>query len=119
MELKKFESGIEVVAKAEKYLADFPDFFLVRGLFFMNLIRSNPAKYISELPKIEQSFQRCLALGESEKHKSVCGSGSFLANYNLGVFYQVFGKSAEARRCLEASLAQGYEPAAALLKKIC
>lgn len=119
MELKKFESGIEVVAKAEKYLADFPDFFLVRGLFFMNLIRSNPAKYISELPKIEQSFQRCLALGESEKHKSVCGSGSFLANYDLGVFYQVFGKSAEARRCLEASLAQGYEPAAALLKKIC
>src|SRR5208337_1818599 len=57
MALKKFEAGREVVAWAEKYLGDFPDFFLARGLFFMNLIRSNPAKYASELPKIEESFQ--------------------------------------------------------------
>ena len=141
IELKKFEAGIEVVARAEKYLGGFPDFFLVRGLFFMNLIRSNPAKYVSELPKIEQSFRRCLALGEAERRgsapgsgalpasslragetgfpgRSVRGSGTFLANYNLGVFYQVFGNSAGARRCFEAAAAQGYEPAAALLKKM-
>jgi glycosyltransferase involved in cell wall biosynthesis len=118
MELKKFEVGIEAVARAEKYLGDFPDFFLARGLFFMNLIRSNPARYVSELPKIEQSFQRCLELGESEQYKSVRGSGTFLASYNLGVFYQVFGNMAGARRCFEAAAAQGYEPAAALLGKI-
>jgi glycosyltransferase involved in cell wall biosynthesis len=141
IELKKFEAGIEVVARAEKHLGGFPDFFLVRGLFFMNLIRSNPAKYVSELPKIEQSFRRCLALGEVDRSgsppgsgtfpapslregetgfsgRSVRGSGTFLANYNLGVYYQVFGNIAEARRCLEAAAAQGYEPAAALLEKI-
>jgi glycosyltransferase involved in cell wall biosynthesis len=118
MELKEFEAGLEAVAKAEKYLGDFPDFFLARGLFFMNLIRSNPARYVSELPKIEESFQRCLALGETEKHKSVRGSGTFLAHYNLGVFYQVFGNVEGARRCLAAAAAQGYEPAAALLRKI-
>jgi glycosyltransferase involved in cell wall biosynthesis len=118
MELKKFEAGIEVVAEAEKHLGDFPDFFLVRGLFFMNLIRSNPGKYAAELPKIEQSFQRCLALGESENYKSVRGSGTFLASYNLGVYYQVFGNRAGARRCFEIAAAQGYEPAAALLGKI-
>lgn len=50
--------------------------------------------------------------------RSVRGSGTFLANYNLGVYYQVFGNIAEARRCLEAAAAQGYEPAAALLEKI-
>lgn len=116
--LKKLEAGIEVVARAEKYLGDFPDFFLVRGLFFMDLIRSNPAKYVSELPRIEQSFRRCLALGEDERRRSVHGSGTFLANYNLGVFYQAFGNIAGARRCLESAAAQGYEPAAALLKKI-
>jgi glycosyltransferase involved in cell wall biosynthesis len=118
MELKKFEEGIEMLARAEKDLGDFPDFFLARGLFFMNLIRSDPARYIAELPKIEQSFQRCLALGETESRKSVRGSGSFLAHYNLGVFYQVFGRLAEARRCLAAAAAQGYEPASALLEKI-
>jgi len=117
MELKKFDAGLEVVAKAEKQFGDFPDFFLARGLFFMNLIRSNPAKYVSELPKIEQSFQRCLALGEETARKSVRGAGTFLAHYNLGVFYQVFGHSAGARRCFEAAAAQGYEPAAARLER--
>jgi glycosyltransferase involved in cell wall biosynthesis len=118
MELKKFEEGIAVVATAEEHLGDFPDFFLVRGLFFMNLVRSNPAKYIAELPKIEQSFRRCLALGEEERGRSVLGSGTFLASYNLGVFYYVFGNIEGARCCFEDSSAQGYQPAAALLKKI-
>jgi glycosyltransferase involved in cell wall biosynthesis len=118
LELKKLELGVEVVAQGEKYLGDFPDFFLVRGLFFMNLVRSNPAKYVSELPKIEESFRRCLALGESEKYKSVRGAGTFLANYNLGVFYQVFGKIPEARRCFEAAAAQGHEPAIIQLRKV-
>jgi glycosyltransferase involved in cell wall biosynthesis len=118
MELKRFEAGLAVIATAEKQLGDFPDFFLARGLFFMNLIRSNPARFVSELPKIEQSFQRCLTLGEEERRKSVRGAGSFLAHYNLGVFYKVFGNRAGARRCLEAAAAQGYGPAAALLTKI-
>jgi len=116
--LKEFEAGIGVVARAEEYLGDYPDFFLVRGLFFMNLIRSNPAKYVSDLPKIEQSFQRCLELGEEQKRRSVHGSGTFLASYNLGVFYQAFGNLARARRCFEDSAALGYEPAAALLEKM-
>jgi len=118
MELKKFDEGLALVARAEKQLADFPDFFLVRGLFFMNLVRSNPAKYISELPKIEQSFQRCLALGEEQRRRSVLGSGTFLASYNLGLYYKAFGNIAEARRCFEASAAKGYEPAAVLLKTL-
>jgi glycosyltransferase involved in cell wall biosynthesis len=118
MALKKFEAGIEAIEKSEEFLNDFPDYYLVRGLFYMNLIRSNPAKYAGELPKIEQSFQRCLALGETDKYKSVWGSGTFLANYNLGVFYQVFGNVNGAYKCFEAAAAQGYEPAAAMLKKL-
>ncbi len=117
IELKRLEQGLEVIVRGEKELADFPDFFLVRGLFFMHLVRSNPARYIGELPKIEQSYRRCLALGEDERRRSVRGSGSFLASYNLGVFYQAFGNAAAARSCLEASAAQSYEPAAALLRE--
>jgi glycosyltransferase involved in cell wall biosynthesis len=117
MALKKFECGIELIATAGKYPGDYPDFFLARGLFYMNLVRSDPAKYAAELPKIEQSFQRCLELGEEEKRKSVRGSGTFLASYNLGLFYHVFGNKAAAARCLQASAAQGYKPAAELLLK--
>ena len=82
-----------------------------------NLIRSNAAKFISELPKIEQSFQRCLTLGESGKYKSVLGSGTFLASYNLGVYYNVFGNPTAARACFGRAAAQGYEPAAEMLRK--
>jgi glycosyltransferase involved in cell wall biosynthesis len=116
MALKQFDAGIAAMEKAEK--PDFPDYYLSRGLFYMNLIRSNAAKYASELPKIEQSFQRCLALGETDKYKSVWGSGTFLASYNLGVFYHAFGNANGARKCFEAAAAQGYAPAEAMLKTL-
>ncbi len=118
MALKKFDVGVDAIDKSEKYLGDFPDFYLARGLFYMNLIRSNAAKYANELLKIEQSLRRCLALGETEKYKSVLGSGTFLANYNLGVFYNVFGNTNGAQKCFETAAAQGYEPATAMLKRI-
>jgi glycosyltransferase involved in cell wall biosynthesis len=117
-DVKQFVLGLEVVAKAETYLLDFPDFFLARGLFFMHLVRSNPAKYVSELPKIEESFLRCLKLGEDERRRSVFGSGSYLASYNLGLYYQLFGNIPGARKYYGLSAAQGYAPAAALLKKL-
>lgn len=118
MSLKQFDIGLATIAKSETYLQDFPDFYLARGLFYMNLIRSNAAKFINELPKVEQSFRRCLALGETDKYKSVLGSGTFLANHNLGIFYNVFGNKGAARKCFEQAMAQGYEPAGEMLKKL-
>lgn len=118
MALKKFSAGLEVIASAENVLADFPDFHHVCGLFYMNLIRSDTAGYIDEMPKIEQSFRRCLALGETDKYKSVHGTGTFLANYNLGVFYHVLENHAGAQHCFEAAANQGYKPAIAMLEKL-
>ncbi|HWH71104.1 MAG TPA: glycosyltransferase family 2 protein [Candidatus Sulfotelmatobacter sp.] len=116
LELKRFEVGLAVIAQASGFLQDFPDFHLVCGLFYMNLVRSNSAKYIAYLPQIEQSFQRCLALGETEKFKSVRGTGTFLAHYNLGTLYHVFGDAAGARRCFEQAARLGYDPAIQILK---
>lgn len=118
MAVKNFEAGLKVMLQSANALADFPDFHLARGLFYLELIRSNSAKYIGELPKIEQSFQRSLAIGESDKYKSVHGAGTFLAEYNLGLFYHVLGNELAARHCFESAAARGYEPAAALLQKI-
>jgi glycosyltransferase involved in cell wall biosynthesis len=118
MAVKQFAAGLEAVARSENILADFPDFHLVRGLFYMNLIRDDTVKHLSEVPKVEQSFQRCLALGETDRFKSVHGTGTFLANYNLGLFYHVFGNAAGAKRCFESAAKAGYAPAAALLAKL-
>lgn len=118
MALQQFEAGLEAIRSSENWLADFPDFHHVCGLFYMKYVGSNPAKNINDLPKIEQSFKRSLALGETDKYKSVHGSGSFLASYNLGVFYHAFGEHALARQCFETSAQQGYAPAGVLLKTI-
>lgn len=118
MELKQFEAGLEAIRTSENWLADFPDFHHACGLFFMRYVASNPAKHLADIPKIEQSYQRALSLGETDKYKSVRGSGSFLANYNLGVFHHAMGDDARARPCLETAAEQNYAPAAALLKKI-
>jgi glycosyltransferase involved in cell wall biosynthesis len=115
MAVKKFDVGADAIARSEKFLQDFPDFYLACGLFYMNLIRSDTAKHIGKLPKIEESFRRCLALGETDRYKSVRGSGTFLASYNLGVFYHAFGKTDAARKCFDTAVAQGYQPAVAIL----
>jgi len=118
MELKQFDAGLQAIQAAASRLADFPDFHHVCGLFYMRYVGSNPAKYLADLPKIEQSFKRSLALGDTDKYKSVQGTGSFLASYNLGVFYHAMGDEARARPCLETAAGQDYGPAVALLKKL-
>lgn len=118
MALKEFEAGLEVIRQSEKRLADFPDFHLARGLFYMKLISHDTARYIAEVPRVEQSFQCCLVLGETDRYKSVRGTGTFLANYNLGLFYHVFGNKAAARNCWKSAAEAGYFPAAALLAKL-
>lgn len=117
-ELKRFEAGLALIEKTANAVDDFPDFHLACGLFYMNLVRSNSAQYISFLPKIESSFKRSLALGETDKYKSVRGSGTFLAQYNLGTLYHVFGNETAARSCFESAAREGYEPAAQMLRKL-
>jgi glycosyltransferase involved in cell wall biosynthesis len=118
MELKEFQAGLQALLSAENWLSDFPDFHYVRGLFYMRYIGSDPARHLAELPKIEASFRRCLELGETDKYKSVQGTGSFLANYNLGVFHHAMGEDARARPCLEAAARENHAPATALLKQL-
>jgi len=116
IELKQFQTGLQVIQEARPFFDDFPDFHLACGLFYMNLVRSNPAQYVSYLSQIEPCFQRCLALGETSRYKSVKGTGSFLAHYNLGTLYHVFGEEVAAKACFEKAAALGYEPAAKMLK---
>ncbi len=117
-ESRQFETALAVIDKASPVVEDFPDFHLARGLFYMNLVRSDTAKYISYLPKIEASFKRCLALGENDRYKSVKGTGTFLAHYNLGTLYHVFGDEPGARQCFEQAAGFGYQPALEMLQKL-
>ena len=114
-ELNHFEEGLRVIEQAKRFCQNLPDFHLVCGLFYLELVRSNPAQYQAYLADIEQCFQRCLALGESVQGKSVVGTGTFLAYYNLGVLYHVFGEAVAARQCFERAAGFGYAPARQML----
>ncbi len=45
------------------------------------------------------------------QHKSAVGTGTFLAYYNLGALYHLFGEAVAARQCFERAAGLGYEPA--------
>lgn len=117
-ELKSFDRGLALIGQWAGKVDDFPDFHLACGLFFMNLVRSDTARYVSYLPRIESSFRRALSIGESQKYKSVKGAGTFLAQYNLGTLYHVFGNAAAAKECFEKAAADGYTPAQEMLRKL-
>ena len=72
---------------------------------------SDVKKYIHYLPKIEEEYLSCLELGETNKYDSIMGAGSFLAAYNLGVWYEVTKQIDKALICYNMAAEWGYQKA--------
>lgn len=105
----KLERGIELIVEEEKNYFDSPDFNCVCAEFYKELVLSNPQKYINYLPLIEQYYLRCLEIGETKKYDSIVGTGSYIAAYNLGVWYEVSGQFEKAKTCYEMASEWGYQ----------
>lgn len=88
-----------------------PDFYFLRGLYYMKLVLSDVKRYIGCLGEIEESWKKCLEIGDQEGQGSVKGTGSYLALYNLGVWYEVTGQSEQAKEYYGRAAKEGYEPA--------
>ncbi|MNO86483.1 SPBc2 prophage-derived glycosyltransferase SunS [compost metagenome] len=113
---EKYEEGLPVINKEQHWLHSFADFHFVCGIFYMKLILSNTAKYIEFFPLIEESYLKCLQIGETDQYECVVGTGSFTALHNLGSLYEVKGEIDKAKQCYrEAAVTYGYEPSAARL----
>jgi glycosyltransferase involved in cell wall biosynthesis len=109
---------LELLPAAEERLGSRSDYWFFLGLFYMNLVRSDPGRWIRELPKIELCYRRCLAIGEDPSIPGVAGTGSYLAFYNLGTWYEVTGNTGKARECYERAADLGYDPARERLQGI-
>lgn len=110
IDLKKFDVALNIIKNEEDYLKDFPDFHFQSGLFYTDLILSNPQKYLKLFDKIEICYRTCLEIGETEKYKSILGMGSFLPLHNLGAFYEVTGRGEKAVKSYEEAARLGYSP---------
>lgn len=113
-----FELGLELIHKEQNNLADYPDFHFVSGLLYMELIFNNIEKYIHLFSLIEKEFLTCLSLGDDCSRDSVLGTGSFLASYNVGVFYETLGDTAKAKKYYQNSAEHQYARAVERLRNL-
>lgn len=118
LELKKYERGFQLIAEEKERLAAYADYHFACGTFYTQAIFADIQRYIGYLPEIEQSYRRCLQIGEVPEHEGVLGNGSFKAAYNLGVWFEVNGKTKEALSYYQMAAEAGYPPARERIQKI-
>lgn len=114
-----FEEGLKIISEEKHKLANYPDFHLACGLFYMELVFSNTEKFIEYFPLIEKTFIRALEIGEIDDFDGVIGAGSFLPAYNLGAFYEAMGNIEQARKYYRISASADYQLAKDRLNKMC
>ncbi len=118
LELKKYEEGFQLIANERKRLNAYADYHFACGTFYTKAIFSDVQRYVGYLPEIERSYRRCLEIGEVPEHEGVLGNGSFKAAYNLGVWFEVNGKTKEALYYYRLASNDGYQLAKERMKKI-
>ncbi|AWX58575.1 glycosyltransferase family 2 protein [Brevibacillus brevis] len=113
MKIGKLDTGYTVIQAEQNQdqLSNFPDFHFALGMFYMDYVLSNTAAHIDKLPRIEASFHKCLELGDRKEFGGIIGAGSFLAAYNLGVFYEVIGDHKKAVEYYHFSAEHDYQKA--------
>lgn len=117
-EIQDWDTALEIVRKEEKNLNTYADFYFACGVLFMRAILADTGKYVSYLPRIEQSYLRCLEIGEVPENQGVGGTGSFRAAYNLGTWYEVAGDLSKARIYYQRAAKDNYQPAMERLNAI-
>lgn len=118
IEIQDWFTALEIVRKEEKNLNTYADFYFACGILFMRAILADTRKYISYLPRIEQSYLRCLEIGEIPTNQGVGGTGSFRAAYNLGTWYEVAGDIGRAKKYYQRAAKENYQPAVERLATI-
>ena len=103
MALKQFDDASEAIGKAENCLTISRISTSRADCFTLNLIRNNATRYIGECQRSSKVSGAAWHSAKRTPYKSVHGSGTFLANYNLGLFYQAFGNLNGAQKCFAAA----------------
>lgn len=108
---KQFQKALQIIESEKDWLKESPDFHFVCGIFYMNYVLSNPNENISYLTYIEKSYLSCLSLLEKGWDEIVLGTSSYLASYNLAVFYETTGNLQKAKKYYQIAADYSYQPA--------
>nr|WP_027872029.1 glycosyltransferase [[Eubacterium] cellulosolvens] len=103
--------ALHIVEAEEGRFTFSTDFYFYCALFYVELVKSDIARYMDYLPRIEACYQKCLEIGEGSGMSGVVGTGSFLALYNLGLWYELNNQMKQALSCYRKAEEMGYAPA--------
>lgn len=98
-----------IISQNEEILINVSDFHFAKGLFYLDYCLRYPNKVANLIQEIEKSFLTCLGLNKKIHIEYVQGTSSFLATYNLGVFYEVTGDFKRAIEYYRLSSRHGYQ----------
>ncbi|MFD7524827.1 glycosyltransferase [Paenibacillus chitinolyticus] len=89
----------------------YPDYTDLYYMYGVALIEFKNSEWFHEIPN---AFQNCLDLGEvkTDRYETVPGVGSFKAQYNLGLYYEIVGHKELALFYYQQSEESGYAEAA-------
>lgn len=105
---KRFEDALALAQHEMPHWRHSPDFSFAVGDLLLDWAIAEPARAPALLPAIEQSWLRCLEIGEQpELEGAVHGRGSFLAAHNLHAFHLSLGDEAKAAAFAALRTAQG------------
>ena len=108
----------KVIDEVDENFLKRADFHFACGIFYTKLVLSDVGRYIGYLPRIEESYLKCLQIGEHPEMETVAGTGSFKAAYNLGLWYELSGQPKKARVYYQKAVNDGYGPAKERIKML-
>lgn len=94
---RNFKAGLEVIERESFQYRDSVAFFFESGQFYMDIAQNAPQLVQNVLSLIENSFLRCLEIGEASNTTGVEGKGSYLAAQNLYAFYVATNQPEKAK----------------------
>jgi len=106
---KRYDRALELVGEEVVWLESSPDFCFAVAQFLLDY--AIDSQDYSVIENIENSYLKCLELGRRGVPEIVIGASTFLAAYNLAVFYESVGNETEAQQYYGLAASYGYEPA--------
>lgn len=116
LEAKQYDTMLNIINETDYMMNEYPDFYFVKGLLYMEYVQQDPVSRFDLIHEIERSYQTCLSIGDVHSNGGIIGTGSFMASFNLGVYYELMdgiipdGKK-KAIHFYEQSRKHGYAPA--------
>ncbi|WP_160044098.1 glycosyltransferase family 2 protein [Paenibacillus sp. USDA918EY] len=90
--LKNWDLFLEIIHYALEIYPDYTDLYYIYGTAVIE------SQNVEWFPAIPQIFESCLSLGEADgrKYETTKGVGSYLAHYNLGLYFEITGTISKA-----------------------